>query len=171
MRRSGYEATRLALFIKSYAGHYFIEGYKNSRHPDVFAKKLARILLFPEAIFGFFLCPKFSGREVEKTIKNIVKDKDKIRIYLKIEKQLTLLIRDKHDKDGYVLEEYENALLALAIERVSGDSVSNIKNDDKFEKELANRKQIYNYWYYSVARKYRLPTLKIIPFVSRLLKI
>lgn len=171
MRSPGYEAIRLALFTKSYAGYYFTNCYKKSKSPSDFAKKLSNILLFRKNIFEYFLNPKYSHKEVKRVINEIVKDKAKIKVYLNIEKQLTELIVDRKNKDNNVVEEYDYALLDPAIERVSGDSVSNIKNDTKFEVELIKRRRIYNQWYYSVARKYRLPTLRIIPFISRLLKI
>ena len=171
MRKKGFEATRLALFTKSYAGYYFSEYIKESKDPDALTKKLAKALLFKKAFLLYFLSPKYSKREVNNILKEITDDRDKIKIYLKIEKQLILLIQDKKLKDNYVTEEYEYALLAPAIERVAGDSVSNVKSDALFESKLIERRRIYNYWYYSVAYKYRLPTLRIIPFISRLLKI
>lgn len=170
VKKRQFEATRMALFAKSYAGYYFAQKIEESRDPNLLVKKLSKILLFNEHILGFFLCPKFSNKEVNRVIKDIVDDKVKINIYLKIEKQLTLLMQDRGEKESYVLDEYEYALLSPAIERVAGDSVSNIKSDSRFEKELTDRKRIYNLWYYSIARKYRLPTLRIIPFLSRLIK-
>ena len=170
MRKQGFEATRLALFTKSYAGYYSAEYVKVSEDPDVLSKRLAMALLFKEALLLYFLSLN-SEKEVDKIIKEIGDDKDKIKVYLKIEKQLILLIQDKKLKDNYVTEEYEHALLAPAIERVAGDSVSNIKSDTRFESKLTERRRIYNQWYYSVVRKYRLPTLRIIPFLSRLIKI
>lgn len=171
MRKRGFESVRFALFAKSYAGFYFTQHVKSSKDPDVLVKRLAKTLLFNEHILGFFLSPKYSSKEVNRVINEIIDDKDKIKIYLKIEEQLALLIQDKGEKESYVPEEYENALLAPAIERVAGDSVSNIISDARFERELTERKRIYNLWYYSVARKYQLPTLRIIPFLSRLIKI
>lgn len=170
MRKQGFEAMRLALFTKSYAGYYFTQCVKESKDPDALAKRLAKALLFKEALLLYFLSPKYSKREVSRIIKEIDDDKDKIKVYLKIEKQLILLIQDKKLKDNYVTEEYEHALLAPAIERVAGDSVSNIKSDTRFETKLIERRRIYNHWYYSVAYKYRLPTLRIIPFISRLIR-
>jgi len=171
MGQRKFETTRFALFTKSYAGYYFTQRIKESKDPGALTKKLAKSLLFKEALLLYFLSPKYSKREVNKIIKGTTDDKNKIKIYLKIEKQLTLLIQAKSEKESYVLEEYEYALLAPAIERVAGDSVSNIKSDTRFERELTERRRIYNQWYYSVARKYRLPTLRIIPFLSRLIKI
>ncbi len=170
MRKQGFEAIRLALFARSYAGYYFVQCIKESNDPDALTKKLAKALLFKEAVLLYFLSSKYSKREVSKIIKEIGDDKDKIRIYLKIEKQLTLLIQDRKLKESYVTEEYEYALLSPAIERVVGNSLTNIKDDGIFEIKFIERKRVYTQWYYAVAWKYRLPTLRIIPFVSRLLK-
>lgn len=172
MRKQAFEATRLALFAKSYAGHYFIEYIKEADNSDIIIKRLAKTLLFKEAFLAYFLSPKYSKREVSKIIKEIAddKDKDKIKIYLQIEKQLILLIQDRKLKESYVTEEYEYALLSPAIERVVGNSLTNIKDDGKFEIKFTERKRVYTQWYYAVACKYRLPTLRIIPFVSRLIR-
>lgn len=88
MKKQGFEATRLALFTKSYAGYYFTQCVKGSKDPEVLAKRLAKALLFKEALLLNFLSPKYSKKEVIKIIKEIGDDKDKIKIYLKIEKQL-----------------------------------------------------------------------------------
>lgn len=170
MRRQGFTSVRLALFAKSYAGHYFIEQIKEAKDPDVVIRKLAKTLLFKEPLLAYFLSPKYSKREITKIIKDVTDDKDKIRIYIKVEKQLISLIQDRKLKESYVTEEYEYALLSPAIERVAGNSLVNIKDDGKFEANFIERNRVYTQWYYSIACKYRLPTLRIIPFISRLLK-
>jgi hypothetical protein len=171
IRKRGFKSVRFALFARSYAGYYFTQQVKVSNDPNSLVRKLAKTLLFDEYILGFYLSPKFSKSDVDRIIKNIESDKEKIKIYLEIEKQLTILIQDKGEKESYVPDEYENALLAPAIERVAGDSVSNIQSDSLFEKKLVERKRIYTLWYYSIVRNYRLPTLRIIPFLARLIKI
>jgi hypothetical protein len=172
MRKRGFAAVRLALFAKSYAGHYFIEYIKEADDSDIIIKRLSKTLLFKEAFLAYFLSPKYSKREVSRIIKETAddKDKDKIKIYLQIEKQLILLIQDRKLKESYVTEEYEYALLSPAIERVVGNSLTNIKDDGNFEIKFVERKRLYTQSYYAVACKYRLPTLRIIPFISRLLK-
>lgn len=171
IRKRGFKSVRFALFARSYAGYYFTQQVKVSSDPNSLVRKLAKTLLFDEYILGFYLSPKFSKSDVDRIIKNIESDKEKIKIYLEIERQLTILIQDKGEKESYVPEEYENALLSPAIERVAGDSVSNIQSDSLFEKKLIERKRIYTLWYYSVVRNYRLPTLRIVPFLARLIKI
>lgn len=171
IRKRGFKSARFALFARSYAGYYFTQQVKVSDNPNSLVRKLAKTLLFDEYILGFYLSPKFSKSDVDRIIKNVESDKEKVKIYLEIEKQLTILIQDKGEKESYVPEEYENALLSPAIERVAGDSVSNIQSDSLFEKKLIERKRIYTLWYYSIVRNYRLPTLRIIPFLARLIKI
>ncbi len=171
IKKRGFESIRFALFVRSYAGYYFAQQVKVSNDSNSLIRKLAKILLFNERFLGFYLCPKYSKSDVDRIIKNVDSDKEKVKIYLEIEKQLTILIQDKGQKESYVPEEYDNALLAPAIERVAGDSVSNIQSDSLFEKKLVERKRIYTLWYYSIVRNYRLPTLRIIPFLVRLLKI
>ncbi len=170
MRKSSFTAIRLALFAKSYGGHYFAQHIKETKDPSVVVKKLAKVLLFKEPFLAYFFSPKYSQREIGKIIKEVEQDKDKIRVYLRIEKQLTLLIQDRKLKESYVTEEYEYALLSPAIERVVGNSLTNVRDDGRFEIKFIERKRIYTKWYYSVACKYRLPTLRIIPFVSRLIR-
>jgi hypothetical protein len=150
MEKQEFESIRLALFVKSYAGNYFIQHINKSRKPDDLFKKLAQVLLFPEMIMMFFLCSKKSIKVVNKIIREIDnKDKEKIKVYLKIEQQLTQFIRDKKLEENYIVEEYEHALLSPAIERIAGNSLSRITNDARFERELIKRKQLYTYWYYS----------------------
>jgi len=118
------------------------------------------------------MSPKHSKLEVQKTIKEFkhYKDYSKIKVYLKIEVELTKLLEDKCHQEPYVVEEYEHAVLAPAIERVAGNSLSRLTDNVYFETEFSKRKREYTYWYYSVARKYCLPTLRIILFIVRLLK-
>lgn len=171
MNRARFEAARMALFVRSYAGQYFGEIIRTSNDPDKMLGRVSRILLFREKFLGFYFAPKFSKRDADRIIKEVIEENAKIRVYLKIEKQLTQLINDKNNHEEYVTDEYERALLSPAIERVVGDSISGIDNDSQFEQKLEKRKRIYNSWYYSVAFMYKLPTLRIIPFISRLLKI
>lgn len=170
-RKRGYQSTRFALFTRSYAGYYFMKQVKVSNDPNSLVRKLAKTLLFNEQFLGFYLYPEFSQSDVDRIIENIEYEKEKINAYLEIERQLTTLIQDKGLKESYVPEEYDNALLSPAIERVVGDSISDIQSDSLFEKKLVERKRTYTLWYYSIVRNYRLPTLRIIPFLVRLLKI
>ena len=80
------------------------------------------------------------------------------------------MITERKERGTFDLDEYESALLEPAIERVVGEDLSDIENDREFDTQLAVFKTLYRHWYYQTARKYRLPTLRIIPFLLRLLR-
>lgn len=75
--------------------------------------------------------------------------------------------RAKHDE--VFAEDYEGPLLVLAIERVVGNSLCDTEEDQEFETKRVELYRQYNNWYYWVAWRYRLPTLRIVPFLIRLL--
>lgn len=102
--------------------------------------------------------------------KSILK-KDKIRVYIAIESELILLARTKNNRSDYKDPDYEegSALLSLAIERASGNSLRKISDDLVFSKQLEDLRRKYIYWYYKIAYKYKLPTSRITPFLLRLI--
>jgi hypothetical protein len=171
MRRKNFEAIRLALFAKSYAGHYFTQHIKASKNPDLLTKNLAKALLFNKNFLAYFLTPEYSTREVDRMIKEITEDKREIEMYLSIESELILLAKAKRNLSVYTDPDYEDesAILSIAIERVAGDSLDTIENDYTFEQQIIELQKIYRTCYYKIARRYRLPTLRIVPFISRLI--
>ena len=80
------------------------------------------------------------------------------------------LIKERRVRGNFDLVEYEYALLEPTIERVVGEDLSDIENDTEFDEQLVRFKILYHYWYYQTAAKYRLPTLRIVPFLLRLLQ-
>ena len=109
------------------------------------------------------------GQSQQKSFRSKTKNNEKLSIYIQIEKELTLLAKERKERGIFDLEEYEYALLDPAIERVAGASLAKIEDDRMFDMELINRKILYQRWYYETTVKYRLPTLRIIPFLLRLL--
>jgi len=103
-------------------------------------------------------------------IRSLVQKDERLTVYIRIEKELTRLTKERKEQGEFDLEEYESALLDPAIERVAGASLSDIEDDKKFDTELMSRKLLYQHWYYQTATKYRLPTIRIIPFLLRLLR-
>ncbi len=94
----------------------------------------------------------------------------KLSVYVRIEHELIRLIKERKNRGYFDLTEYEYALLDPAIERVVGEDLRDIENDKEFDEQLTIFKTIYINWYYQTAAKYRLPTLRIIPFLLRLLQ-
>lgn len=91
------------------------------------------------------------------------------KVYMLIERELIFLIQDKTDKNSLISEDCEYALLEPAIERVAGNSLSKIVDDGEFELKMDDLVKTYRRFYYEIACKYRLPTLRIVPFILRLI--
>lgn len=102
---------------------------------------------------------------------NKMPDKDKLKIYLSIEHELIQLSIAKQNRSDYSNPDYdfEFALLSVAIERAVGNRLINIKNDSVFEYQLEILEKLYLRWYYKVAYRYKLPTMRIVPFILRLI--
>ena len=90
-----------------------------------------------------------------------------MKIYLEIEKELINIAEERLDKYSTVFEDYQWKLLSPAIERAAGNFLENL-SDVEFEKATNFRLKKYQYIYYKVVRKYRLPTMRNIPFILRL---
>jgi hypothetical protein len=100
-----------------------------------------------------------------------ISDIDKIKIYLVIESELISLVMAKGDKSDFkdFAYEEESALLSLAIERAVGNSLQKIKDDLTFSRQLEVLQRRYIYWYYKTVYRYKLPTIRIVPFILRLI--
>lgn len=151
---------RLYLFCKSYPGYVF----KNQISEVCVCNKLSRCLGFSCKLISQFLLKN----KIPKSPKQLQRDH---RIYLKIENQLVSLAKEKLDKSLVVYEDSQSFLLSLAVERVAGSTLGNVKDDFVFEQKLNQRIKDYHRIYYKVAYKYRLPTIRIIPFLLRLIVI
>lgn len=99
----------------------------------------------------------------------MVNSQEKIKVYLDIEKEIIILKITRQDKENIINEDYERALLSPAIERATGNSLKNIKDDLVFEKRLEELQKEYQRWYYKIAYKYKLPTPRILAFILRLI--
>lgn len=168
---SNFNSDRISLFTFSYAGYVLASYIRKNKNKDQMILKLSQILLMDIEILRRFIYKK-SGRSIfVRIIKNIIEDKEKLKVYLAIEKELLTLIEERKNEESSVLEDYEWALLAPAIERVAGNDLSEIKYDRVFERKLFELQKIYHRWYYFVAYKYKLPTMRIVPYLIRLISI
>lgn len=85
-------------------------------------------------------------------------------MYIRIEKELIALIRERKERGEFDLDEYEYALLDPAIERVAGSDLSRIEDDREFDQKLIERIAHYKHWYYQTAQTYRLPPSGLFRF-------
>lgn len=93
----------------------------------------------------------------------------RLQVYFEIEQELINLTEEKQDKYSTAREDYQNQLLFPAIERAAGNFLTDVKNDQRFNSKLEEKIRTYRTIYYKVAYKYKLPTIRIVPFIIRLI--
>jgi len=161
-----YESVRFFLFANSYSGKIIVsllrEGYQNKKLLKR-AKRLSQVLDFSyEQLRSFIL------RQSEPTCPYQRVPSD-LRIYLEIEKELAKLIEEKLDEYSTAKEDYQRKLLSPAFERAAGNLIQDLDDDRKFQEALELRIQKYAYVYYKIAYKYKLPTMRVVPFILRII--
>ena len=97
-------------------------------------------------------------------------DEEKIKIFLKIESEMCLLFENKRNiKSDYEARDYERELIGAAIQRVAGDRMPDIEDDEKFQANLNITTQLFETWYYSITERYQLPTPKKLSSILRVI--
>lgn len=161
-----YGKVRFFLFVNSYSANK-ITAYLKKKHKgkklEKSAIKLATVLRFEQKQITDFVLfdvkPKCPYRKMPKSI----------RAYLEIEKELLKLSEEKLDEYSTALEDYQGQLLFPAIERAVGNFLIDVKNDGRFQKLFEEKIGSAHYDYYKVAYKYRLLTMRLVPFIIRLI--
>lgn len=181
--RITYKKLRLVLFVRTYA-YYRISQYIGEKYRfdnKLKSKELRTIYFKKKAIPEISRLSKALNLPYNPLWESIVLDKTislsknlpdrEIKVYLSVEHELTQFAIAKQSKSDYTDPEYEFefALLRRAIERTTGNRLRNIKNDSVFEQQLEILQKLYLGWYYKTAYKYKLPTLRIVPFILRLI--
>jgi hypothetical protein len=169
----GFNKIRFALFTKSYGGNLIAEYIKklpsDKRRSSII--KLSKVLLFNKQFLNCFILHKTCKSKFSKVITGVVKKDERVKIYLLTENELSILVKEKKSRDNIVPEDYEYALLEPAFERVAGNSLRKINSDLEFDRKIIGLISMYKRYYYQVAYRYRVPTLRIIPFILRLITI
>lgn len=183
-RYTTYNKIRLSLFIRSYAYHHIAQHvrrtykinerltskelkskyFSKSTIPEI--SKLARVLNL-----NYLLLWKSILLNQKRAVgKNLV-NKEKVRIFLSIEEEIISLAIAKQNKFQFRDPDYKSelALLSIAVERAVGNALRDIEDDAIFEQSLAELKKKYTYLYYKTTCTYKLPTLRITPFILRLI--
>lgn len=93
----------------------------------------------------------------------------RLKIYLEIENELAKLSEEKLDEYSTALEDYQRQMFYPAIERAIGNFLEGVKDDKMFQELLESQFKSACYIYYKVVCKYKLPTLRTVPFVLRLI--
>lgn len=167
-----YESVRFFLFTHSYSSQliseYFKKKFKNknllkNRKLAKEIKHLSCVLSFSnKSLMGFYIF----GLKQKCPLKRV---SSKIKIYLEIEKELAKIVEEKLDSYSTAKEDYQRQLLSPAIERAAGNSLGKIEDDSEFDAKLDGTVSEYRNIYYKVAYKYKLPTIRIVPFLVRLI--
>lgn len=172
--RITYNKVRFALFIRSYPGQYIAKQlrvkYQINTDTAKEISRLAKVLNLNLDLLRFFVLfdpnsPLFS--KLKKRLNE--RDREEIVTYLEIENEILSLSQEKENKESLVRDDYDNALVEPAIERVAGNKLSKVEDDLEFESKLEDLKKRYTKLYYAVAYRYKLPTIRILPFILRLI--
>jgi len=156
---------RFYLFCNSYSGNKLANHIvvKNSNEKLRCIRRLTNVLNFKYKqtydfiIFG--VIPESPYQRMPRVLTT----------YLEVEKELSKLSDEKLDEYSTANEDYQRQLLYPAIERAVGNFLTDVKNDDKFQKLMEEKFKQACYIYYKVVYKYKLPTLRTVPFVLRLI--
>ena|SRR3989344_788888 len=159
------------LFTHSYVGHHLKEVINTTGNKKHQIERLSQILVFnPSQLKCFILHKscilKFSTKQLRG-----LSHYEKLSVYLTVEKELSFLIGEKQKKEHKIPDDYERAILAPAIERATGNTLTKVIDDGEFEEKFRALCSLHTYYYYLVACRYKLPTLRILPFIIRLLEI
>lgn len=178
-----FNKTRLALFVRSYAfyaiTYYLRKKYKieTKLKPKELRKNYSKYAL-PEISRLAKVLNLNYGSLWEAIILNKnqglgkgFEDEKQMKLYLSVERELISLVKAKQQQSDYTDPDYEDELgiLTTAIERAAGNALDDIDDDLVFEQQFGGLKRKYLYLYYKTAHKYKLPTIRIVPFVMRLI--
>ena len=161
-----FEKVRFYLFVNSYSGktiYKYLREKCKSKKLEKSINRLSQVLSFNHKQIDKFIMQRIESKCPYKRIPLILK------IYLEIENELMKLSEEKIDEYSTAKEDYHNQLLSPAFERAAGNSLTNISNDLKFQVLLEKNFRSFCYTYYKVVDKYKLPTMRTIPFLLRII--
>lgn len=162
---------RFLIFTQSYTG-YRLAKLLHGKDNKKLIKRLAEILGLNEQELRCFIFHKSCRQKFKSETQNLFKHDKKVDVYLQIEKELINLTQEREKNDDEKDQDYnERVILSIAVERVAGNNLSYIKTDSWFDKRLENVRKQYIHWYYKVVDIYKLPTMRIIPFLLRVMSI
>lgn len=99
----------------------------------------------------------------------LVKLDPNLEIFLELERELERIASESINPDSLTREDYQRPTLVSALERIVGDTLTEIDDDNEFQTQLDSRTREYRYLYYKIAWKYRLTTRKNVVFLIRMI--
>ncbi len=170
-----FQELRIALFINSYSGfrlkRKLLADHQNN--PNLgkaeiillanvlnLNKELLRESIFKDKCFRRFLEP-------DRFL--FPKDKIEILIFLAIEREIINISEKGLIESLLEVDDYHGAVLQTAVERAVGNKLIDVDDDNEFSEKLLKLGKSYLCCYYRVAYRYKLPTIRILPFILRLI--
>lgn len=174
MGKRKYQELRLALFANSYCGKHLAKMLQ-VKYEDDRLVALKEITLLANAL-------NFKKQSLREAVikgkcfrqslnsKCFVHQKDgvEIPIFLTIEKEMIEIAENRFMEDLLGVEDYNGGILESAVERAVGNKLTNIADNNKFNQRYFELGKTYRRCYYRVAYRYKLPTIRILPFILRL---
>jgi transcriptional regulator with XRE-family HTH domain len=161
-----YKEIRFFLFANSYSGKkiasYLKKKHKSKKSAEM-TKRLSRVLGLTHKQVNDFVSFEIKPNPPYKRLPASLK------IYLEVENELSKLSEEKLDEYSTSMDDYQKRLLYPAIERAVGNLLENIEDDNKFQKLFEEKFKTATHTYYKVAYKYKLPTIRVVPFILRLI--
>lgn len=169
-RRITYNKVRLSLFLRSYGAYTILDRFKKKPNYRI-VSRLSNVLNLDIYLLNkFFTSGKYPrGLPNLNRLTKYLVPKEKMLVYLEVEREIINLTLEKQDKEKTAFEDYDRAIMEPAIERVAGNHLCKIQDDREFEEKLILLKTKFKTYYYSVAYKYKLPTPRITPFIIRII--
>ena len=175
MGRRKFQRLRLAIFANSYCGKHLAKTLE-AKYEENRDDALKEITLLANALNlrkQPLLDAIIKGRCLRRTIspKFFIhpKDASEIPIFLAIEQEMVEITDNKFMEDLLEVEDYTGGIFESAIERAAGNKLANVINDTIFNQRILELTRVYRNCYYRVAYRYKLPTIRILPFISRLI--
>ncbi len=174
---------RLALFVRTYAFYvivyYLWKKYKikaNLKPKDLRKRYSKRAVPEISRLARILNLNYIELREAivlnkTKRLDREFADDKQIKLYISVEEEIISLAKAKQQESDYTEPDYEEefGLLTMAVERAIGNALDDVDDDLVFEQQFGELKRKYLYLYYKTAHKYKLPTIRIVPFVMRLI--
>jgi len=175
MGRRKFQRLRLALFANSYCGKRLTK-ILVARYDKNQSETLKEIFLLAKALnlkqdllFEIIIKGRYLRRTICSKYFTCPKDNSEIPIFLAVEKEMIEITDNRFMEELLEVEDYTGGILESAIERAVGNKLTNISDDSKFNQKIFELSKIYRSCYYRVAYRYKLPTIRILPFIKRLI--
>lgn len=165
-----FDTLRLYLFTHSYSAKLLAEFVnKHTKKQNVpvenYIRLLARMLRFRYKDLWEFIVEHITDDSPLLTLD------PNLEVFLAVEKELECIALESVSPDSLTREDYQRPTLVSAFERIIGDTLAEIDDDNEFQTQLDASTREYRYLYYKVAWKYRLPTRQNVVFLIRMLSL